>query len=115
LFHALDGTNRESIPAIPEPKPDQRRGEFEQQMKILGREDAVFNNEIRTLNKEESLVDQRQGHRSDQNDGRSSGEKMKLFNEEMGTLNKEMNVLEPGAEINRASRSIVLRENGNSQ
>jgi hypothetical protein len=81
---------------IPEPKLEQRRGQFEQQMKILGREDAVLDNEMRTLNKEESLVDhselQRQD-RSDQNNDRPSGEKMKLFNEEMGTLNKEMNIL----------------------
>jgi hypothetical protein len=58
---------------IPEPKPDQRRGEFEQQMKILGKEGAVLDNETRTLHKEESLVDQserqRQGHRCNQSNG----------------------------------------------
>jgi hypothetical protein len=52
---------------------------------------------MRTLNKEKALVDQselqRQGHHRDQNNGRLSGEKMKLFNEETGTLNKEMNIL----------------------
>jgi hypothetical protein len=48
---------------MPEPKLDQRRGEFEQQMKILGKEDAVLDNEMRTLNKEESLVDQSERQR----------------------------------------------------
>src|SRR5215469_11567684 len=101
----------------PEPKLDQRRGEFEQQMKILGREDAVLHNEMRTLNKEESLVDQselqRQGHGNDQNNGRLSGEKMKLFNEEMGTLNKEMNVL--NQELKLVDHSKPDRRNHHSR
>jgi chromosome segregation ATPase len=82
---------------ISKPNLDWGKGEFEQQMKILGDEQGVLNDKIQILTEEERSPDQaepdHQERAIDQNDGHPADEKEKILNEEMGVLNREMHVL----------------------